>query len=294
MMRSNQEPSMSAATLEDPTTASVTTSPAPAFDPALMAFHQAELREQGYTIFRDIITPTQLADMRRTIDERIEQQKTQDHGQIYHGVNLVTWHPAFAEVATNPLLLKTVESLIGDDCILSSCNLGARLPGCEAQGLHRDTGIWGGSMPFMTFPVGIQTAWCVDDFTLENGATRLIPGSHSDPQPVNDRTGIQVVAPAGSIIAFDCQAFHAGEANRSQDLRRGVLTLYIRSWIKPQTDHRRSFPTEMIPTASTELLRLLAFRRQSPVELPDGTSNIILAPGATYFYDQPPAGPIAY
>ena len=149
-------------------------------------------------------------------------------------------------------------------------------------------------MPFMTFPVGVQTAWCIDDFTLENGATRLIPGSHSDPQPVNDRKGIQVVAPAGSIIAFDCQAFHAGEANRSQNLRRGVLTLYIRSWIKPQTDHRRSFPTEMIPTASTELLRLLAFRRQSPVELPDGTSIIIPAPGATYFYDQPPAGAVTY
>ena len=285
---------MSAATLEDPANASLTASPAPAVDAAVMEFHQNELRGQGYTIFRDIITPSQLADMRRTIDQRVAQMRTENHEQNYHGVNLVVWHPAFADVATNPLLLKTVDSLIGDDCILSSCNLGARIPGCEAQGLHRDTGIWGGSMPFMTFPVGIQTAWCIDDFTLENGATRLIPGSHSDPQPVNGRTGIQVVAPAGSIIAFDCQAFHAGEANHSQLLRRGVLTLYIRSWLKPQTDHRRSFPTEMIPTASTELLRLLGFRRQSPVELPDGASIIIPAPGATYFYDQPPAGPIAY
>lgn len=285
---------MSAATLEDPATHPVNASLTPAFDAALMGFHQSELREQGYTIFRDIITPTQLANMRCTIDQRIVQQKVEDHAQNYHGVNLVTWHPAFAEVATNTLLLKTVEGLIGDDCILSSCNLGARIPGCEAQGLHRDTGIWGGSMPFMPFPIGVQTAWCIDDFTLENGATRLIPGSHSDPQPVNDRKGIQVVAPAGSIIAFDCQAFHAGEANRSQNLRRGVLTLYIRSWIKPQTDHRRSFPTELISTASTELLRLLAFRRQSPVEMPDGTSIIISAPGATYFYDQPPAGPVSY
>ena len=284
------------ATLPDPATRedAVTVCPAPAFDMGLMEFHQAELRGQGYTIFRDIITPTQLTEMRRTIDQRIAAQQVEIRQQNYHGVNLVVWHPAFAEVATNPLLLKTVEGLIGDDCILSSCNLGARIPGCEAQGFHRDTGIWGGSMPFMPFPVGIQTAWCIDDFTLENGATRLIPGSHSDPQPVKDRPGIQVVAPAGSIIAFDCQAFHAGEANRSQQVRRGVLTLYIRSWIKPQTDHRRSFPAVMIPTSSPELLRLLAFRRQSPVELPDGTSTIIPAPGATYFYDQPPAGPIAY
>jgi hypothetical protein len=263
-------------------------------DPAVIARHQEELRVQGYTIFRDLISPEHLATMRRLIDAYIARTTVAGSGQHYHGVNLVAWDAAFAEVAADPLLLATFEGLIGSDCILSSCNLGARIPGCVAQGLHRDTGIWGASLPFMPFTVGIQTAWCIDDFTLENGATRLIPGSHADPAPVGDREGVQVVAPAGSVIAFDCQAYHAGSANRTQDIRRGVLTLYIRSWLKPQTDHKRSYPTDKISTASQQLLRLLGFRRQSPVEFPDGRSEVIMAPGATAFYDQAPAATTTY
>ncbi len=280
---------MSVLTLEKPATAM-----APV-DPALVEFHQTELRGQGYTVFRDLIDPTSLAAMRQAIDRRIAEQRdipnqqVISNQQVLHGVNLVTWDTAFAATAAHPLLLATMEGLLGDDCILSSCNLGARLPGCAAQGLHRDTNIWGSSMPFMTFPIGIQTAWCIDDFTLENGATRVVPGSHNDPASVGSGSGIQVAAPAGSVIAFDCQAFHAGEANRSPALRRGVLTLYIRSWLKPQTDHRRSFPSASIERASPQLLRLLGFRRQSPVELADGTSVVVPAPGATSFYDQPPA-----
>lgn len=265
-----------------------------ALDPVVVAGHQHELRDQGFTVFRNIISPSLLAAIRQSIDSHIADRIAEKCDQHYHGVNLVGWHPAFCAVASDPLLLATIEGLIGADCILSSCNLGARVPGCAAQGFHRDTGIWGNSMPFMSFPVGIQTAWCIDDFTPDNGSTLLIPGSHRDPAPVGERRGVQMTAPAGSIVAFDCQAFHAGGANTTTAIRRAALTLYIRSWLKPQTDHKRSYPADWLSQTSPEMLRLLGFRRQSPVELPDGQSIIINAPGATYFYDQPPTGPVAY
>ena len=240
------------------------------------------------------MSDAQVRAIRTAIDAQLDGPRARREEQIYGGVNLVTWDPAFGDVATNPLLLGTVEGLIGLDCILSSCNLGARLPGCPAQNLHRDTAIWGTSMPFMPFPVGIQTAWCVDEFTLENGATMLIPGSHADPTIPITAPAIQVVAPAGSVIAFDCQAFHAGGANRSDQLRRSVLTLYIRSWLKPQTDHKRSFPQERWASSSSDLLQLMGYRRQSPVEYPDGRSEILDAPGATGFYDRPVSAPVKY
>jgi ectoine hydroxylase-related dioxygenase (phytanoyl-CoA dioxygenase family) len=282
---------MSTATLDLPLTSTATE---PTALDAAIARHQHELRTQGWTIFPRLMADEQLASIKQAIDTHIDRPDTIRKEQNYHGVNLAAWHPAFGEVATNPLLLGTVEGLIGNDCILSSCNLGARLPGCAAQGLHRDTGIWGPALPFMPFPVGIQTAWCIDEFTLENGATTLIPGSHTDPTIPIDAPVIQAVAPAGSVIAFDCQAFHAGGANRSDKLRRAVLTLYIRSWLKPQTDHKRSFPQARWASASAEVLRLMGFRRQSPVEHADGHSEIIDAPGATAFYDQAPAAPARY
>ena len=261
---------------------------------AAITRHHHELRTQGWTIFHSLMTDVQLSAIRQAIDAHIERPTTTRLEEHYHGVNLTAWDPVFGEVATNPLLLGTIEGLIGLDCVLSSCNLGARLPGCAAQGLHRDTVIWGPSMPFMTFPVGIQTAWCVDEFTFENGATILVPGSHADPTIPITAPQIHVTAPAGSVIAFDCQAFHAGGANRSDKLRRAVLTLYIRTWLKPQTDHKRSFPSERWAASSPDFLRLMGYRRQSPVVHPDGRSEIVEAPGATSFYDQSSSSPVKY
>jgi hypothetical protein len=270
-------------------TSAVLTVPATAIEQA--AVHQRELRDQGWTLFRDLITPAQLAAAREAIDA-LAASGTGIHAseQHYHAVNLVARAAVFRDIAVHPLLLATMEGLLGADCILSSCNLGARRPGGERQGLHRDTAIWGPSLPHLDIPIGIQTAWCIDDFTLANGATHLIPGSHVRADASPEEASIQAVAPAGSVVAFDARLFHAGGANRTDAVRRGVLTFYIRSWLKPQTDHRRSFPAALIADSSPALLRLLGFQRQTPVEHADGRSEILMAPGATSFYGQPPSG----
>lgn len=270
---------MSTATLEVPATLA-----------EQAAHHQRELRGQGWTVFRDAMTSDQLAAGREAIDGFIASGVgVHANDQHYHATNLVARAAVFRELAVQPLVLATVEGLVGADCILSSCNLGARRPGGDRQGLHRDTGIWGQSMPYLDIPVGIQTAWCFDDFTIENGATHVVPGSHARPDARDDEPSIQLTAPAGSIVAFDARTFHAGGANRSERVRRAALTFYIRSWLKPQTDHKRSFPRDLIAASSPALLRLLGFQRQSPVERSDGTPEIVMAPGATFFYGQPPS-----
>lgn len=262
--------------------------------PATCAFpdtreaHLAALQDQGFTCFPGLISDVQLARARAAVDRLMDQDLTRPSDQHYHAPNLVARDPVFLEIARHPLMLGVAEALLGDDCILSSCNLGARRPGGDRQGLHRDTGIWGGSLPYTDFPVGLQTAWCLDDFTLANGATHVIPGTHRRPDARPEEASIQVEAPAGSVIAFDARLFHAGGANRTDRIRRGILTLYIRSWLKPQTDHKRSYPTERIADLDPVSARLLGFQRQTPVEHPDGRSEVLLAAGATAFYGQPP------
>lgn len=266
---------------------------------AQAAQHQERLRTEGFTVFPAAITPEQIVAARAACDALVADPRgLVDAGPQHYGApNLVARAAVFRDIALQPLVLATVEGLLGDDCILSSCNLGVRRPGGDRQGMHRDTGIWGPSLPLLDIPVGIQTAWCFDDFTLANGATHIQPGSHRRAEATADDAGIQVEAPAGSIIAFDVRCFHAGGANRTDRVRRAALTLYIRSWLKPQTDHKRSFPQALIADADPVLLRLLGFQRQSPVEHDDGRSEIIPAPGATYFYNQPPEAvrrPVAY
>ena len=216
---------------------------------AMMARHREELASQGFTVLRDAISPQQLSSVREALTHRNGDGENPGARPL-SGACLVCKHRAFRDVALHPTVLAIVEALLGDDCVLSSCNSAHREPGCDAQGLHRDTGIWGASMPMLAEPVGIQTAWCVDDFSEETGGTRLVPGSHraaasvtgarhASPSEEAEAAAITVTAPAGSIILFDAQMLHGGGANRSRSHRRACLTLFVRSWLKPQHDLKR-------------------------------------------------------
>lgn len=222
-------------------------------------------------------------------------------GELLSGACLVCKHRAFREVAMQPTVLAIVEGLLGEDCTLSSSNSAHREPGCAAQNLHRDTSIWGPSMPLLSEPVGIQTAWCVDEFSEQSGGTRLVPGSHHADATVTGTIGpgtgtpnmatasqeaaaITVSAPAGSIIMFDARILHGGGANTGTHHRRACLTLFVRHWLKPQHDLKRSIDSSQLEQVLVEpnsdtMLRLLGFHRQSAIEMADGNSALVGTPG---------------
>ena len=79
--------------------------------------------------------------------------------------------------------------------------------------------------------------WMLDDFTEENGATRVVPGSHLwDGQPEQRKVypgEVQATGTAGTVVVFDSRLFHAGGANRSAAPRRGLTVFFCRSWAKP-------------------------------------------------------------
>ncbi len=246
--------------------------------------HLSELETEGYTVLPDAMTSDQLRRGREAVDALIAAG--QPYGGAFQNANLTNRDPVFRELVQHPDLLAIVDAALGNDCILSGVNHRSSTPGATAQGLHRDTSIWGPSMFHLDKAIGINVGWAFDDFTEENGATRIIPGSHRRPDASADEPSIPLLAKAGSIFAFDGQLLHGGGANTSSGVRRAAFVFYIRSWIKPQSDHKRSTDRAVIESASPTLLRLLGFQRQSPVEFNDGHSEIVPAPGATWFYGE--------
>ena len=268
----------------------------------VMDRHREELATEGYTVVRDAMSPQQLADVRAAFQLHNPDGKHPSGAppELLHGACLVCKHRAFRAVAMQPTVLGIVEGLLGEDCVLSSSNSAHREPGCEAQGLHRDTSIWGPSMPLFSEPVGIQTAWCVDDFSEQTGGTRLVPRSHRASTGATGTIGpgkgapnaataaeqaaaITVTAPAGSIILFDARILHGGGANKSTHHRRACLTLFVRHWLKPQHDLKRSIDSDQLEQVlhepkSDTMLRLLGFHRQSAIEMADGRNGLVGTP----------------
>ncbi len=136
-------------------------------------------------------------------------------------------------------------------------------PGETSQPIHRDQ--W--AFDFFPFPKGYEvqcnTLWAMTDFTEENGATRVIPGSnHFDDrlQHTEDDT-IAATMPAGSVLVYTGALYHGGGANRSEAVRAGVNITYNVSWLRQEENQYLSVPLEVAQTFDEDLQRLMGYAR---------------------------------
>lgn len=152
----------------------------------------------------------------------------------------------FLRMAFNANLLDALGKLIAGKFILNQQN-GVINPPQETY----SQASWHRDLPYQHFlsttPLAINALFCVDDFTIENGATFVLPASHKTeafPSPgYVQRNAVQVEAKAGSFILLDCMMFHAGGFNTTDAERRAVNHLYNIPFFKQQIvirDHMKS------------------------------------------------------
>ena len=134
-------------------------------------------------------------------------------------------------------------------------------PGGPAQSLHRDQ--W--CFDMFPFPpemdVEVSTIWALDDFTEENGATRIIPNSLFDPASATadvHRT-IPATMPKGSVVLYTGRTIHGGGANRSDAVRRALNVDYILGWLRQEENQYLSCPPEVARTLPERLQKLAGY-----------------------------------
>jgi ectoine hydroxylase-related dioxygenase (phytanoyl-CoA dioxygenase family) len=143
----------------------------------------------------------------------------------------------FLSIALNENVKQIVAALIRGAFIMTQQN-GVVNP----AGQSYSQGSWHRDLPYQHFvssrPLAVNALYCVDDFTLENGATRVLPGSHlHESAPSEDyfqQNAVQVTALAGEILVLDCMIFHSGSPNTSPKKRRGINHVYAIPFFKSQ------------------------------------------------------------
>lgn len=143
--------------------------------------------------------------------------------------------------------------------ILNLAHVMDRGPGAEQQLFHRDQDIW----PHLPKPhpeVMLASVIALVDFDAENGATRIVPGSHrwdASRQPKDDEVAVAEME-AGSAVIYLGSAIHAGGGNTSRDRhRRGMHVSYAAGWLRTEENQYLSVPIEAVramPRRSQELL----------------------------------------
>ncbi|MEM7337060.1 MAG: phytanoyl-CoA dioxygenase family protein [Actinomycetota bacterium] len=212
--------------------------------------HLAAIEADGYVIVEDAIGADLTAELRDTVRDLFSELGVEPRGNRAEGFatrrlyNLVPRAEVFRRMITHEPVLATVEGLLEPDCILSGTTAMDIGPGEALQGLHADDGLIRIGRPHQ--PMMATTIWALTDFTADNGATRIVPGSHREPgHPDFDDDGSAIAAemPAGSVLIMDSQLWHCGGPNTTtDDWRLGLNVQYVRGFLRTQQNQYLSIP----------------------------------------------------
>jgi len=169
------------------------------------------------------------------------------------------------DLALDPLINQMADSFLGPHCesyqlhFTSAIQIG---PGESSQILHRDRGVWGGYIP-RKIETQFSTVWAINDFTKENGATQVVPGSHKwhkDRQPLPEEIAYAEMK-AGSVFIYTGSVLHGGGANVTEQPRLGVFLHYAPSWLRQEENQYLSCPPEVAKDFSPELRSLIGYSK---------------------------------
>jgi ectoine hydroxylase-related dioxygenase (phytanoyl-CoA dioxygenase family) len=224
--------------------------------------HAEELRVQGYTIVKDILDPTQTRLVTAAFDRILEREREIGPQRGWHtdahqvSYMLPQKDPVFFPLCENTRLLELMRLVLGSNCILGTVNGLSMVPRGKAQCLHRDQ-----PEPVPGTVLTVNALHTLDDFTVANGATRVVPFSqdHTAGQTDEEKDAIYLEAPAGSLIAYNGGIMHAGSANTTEQPRRAIHAFFLRPWIRPHWDFPRSFSRETVAQLLPEQRQLFGF-----------------------------------
>jgi ectoine hydroxylase-related dioxygenase (phytanoyl-CoA dioxygenase family) len=224
--------------------------------------HAEELRVRGYTIVEGILDAVQIRQARAAFDAILEREReigpqrgwhTETHQVSYM---LPQKDPVFFSFCQNSRLLELMRLVLGPNCVLGTVNGLSMVPRGKAQSLHRDQ-----AESVAGNVLTVNALHTLDDFTVANGATRVVPFSQDCPtsSAEDEKDAIHLEAPAGSLIAYNGGIMHAGSANTTDQPRRALHAFFLRPWIRPHWDFPRSFSPEIVARLLPEQKRLFGF-----------------------------------
>lgn len=176
---------------------------------------------------------------------------------------LVARSPACRELVMDKLVNAATEAFLAPFCDRYQLHLTQVIrirPGQGAQVLHRDRLAWGGYLQRSIEPQ-LNMIWAVTDFTKENGATRVVPGSHlwEEGRGAHEDEITYAEMKAGSVILYTGSVIHSGGANVSSADRVGINITYSLGWLRQEENQYLSCPPEIAANLPPDLQRLIGY-----------------------------------
>lgn len=270
-----------------------------------MNIRKKEIEEKGYTVLSNLITEEECNHYKTLLEnyyETFAPKYAGNSGAAGHGLddkslektvyNLHNKDLSFFKLFEHPEVLKVLDFMLLEGSykdaepyyLYNNC---ARCPlkGNPGQQLHSDS-----RLPGINYCIVANVLWALDDFTNDNGSTRIVPGSHKTREFAEDGKiydeEVRVNIKKGSAIIFDANLWHGGGANIDGASRWALTLGYARWFIKPAFDYMQNTPLEIYNQLSLERKKLMGYdlvapkdeftRVRSRAPLPEAPSDYLL------------------
>lgn len=251
------------------------------------------LLRDGAVIVNNALRSDQLAGINSELDDAIAgiapglRHPTEDRFVEFYGNRTIRFDGLPAKSKTFwTIMERSFMTRVADELLLPNCddyllNTGQLIqigPGETVQSLHRDEDAWGyykQAKPLLE----VEAMFALTDFTKENGATQVVPGSHLwDPgRQAEPHEIIQAEMAAGSALLYLGNAIHGGGANTTADQwRRGMFFGFVVGWLRTEENMFLTVPFEKVREMPTRVQELLGYKAHGAIGVVDVGSPMAL------------------
>lgn len=217
----------------------------------LSEIEKQELDTSGFLPLRGVLYYAQVEALRKRQQELLELEGDLAGMEVHQEAgtdrlsDLINKGDMYHVAITHPRVLAAIAYVLQGDLKLSSLNSRSALPGLGLQGLHAD---WGKLETPGEYQV-CNSVWLLDAFTSNNGATRVVPGTHLESKTPNevmsDPTAphpdeVILLGDPGDVVIFNAHVWHGGTQNRTDKPRRAMHGYFTRRHQPAQLDQNRS------------------------------------------------------
>lgn len=236
-----------------------------------------QIKDKGYYLIENLIPPKECENYKRLInklyDKYSKKYPKSKSAQKFHGTdevkivyNLHNKDISFFKLIDHPKVTPIIKALLQDGSYQNSESIILKLSTARSphgkskkQQLHIDSGV-----PGSPFPLVVQTIVALDDFTAENGATRLIPRSHKIKNFAEDNktysNEVSLSIPKGSIVIYDGGLWHGSGEKKTEGDRWAAIFTYARWFFKPSYDFNKNTPLGIYKKLTDFQKELLGFK----------------------------------
>jgi ectoine hydroxylase-related dioxygenase (phytanoyl-CoA dioxygenase family) len=234
-------------------------------DPAIES-HAERVRRDGWSVVENAVASDLVDELNDDLLRLERELGIVPADNLFEGLrttriyNLLVHGPLYQRVPIHPNVLPIVEKVLDPGLLISSLSSIAIGPDESAQLIHADDQVIG--LPKPHPPIICNTMWAITDFTEENGATRLCPGTHTadhSPDPFGHYESIPAEMSKGSVLVWVGSLWHGGGANRTDRRRVGVAMNYCAGFLRQQENQQLGIPVETVKRFPRRLQELVGY-----------------------------------